>query len=54
VILHRLDNARNAPALPALAEFAARLRAELARRWGEMPLELAPAFRPPGRRSPPG
>jgi hypothetical protein len=53
VILHRLDNARNAPALPALAEFAARLRAELVLRWGEMPLGLAPAFRPPGRRAPP-
>jgi hypothetical protein len=53
VILHRLGNARSAPALPALAEFAARLRAELARRWGEIPLQLAPAFRPSGSRSPP-
>jgi hypothetical protein len=47
VILHRLDDARNATALPVLAEFAARLRTELARRWGEVPLELAPAFRSP-------
>jgi Phosphotransferase enzyme family len=46
VILHRLDNARNATALPVLAEFAARLRRDLVRRWGEMPLETAPAFRP--------
>jgi Phosphotransferase enzyme family len=47
VILHRLGDARNATALPALAEFAARLRTELVRRWGEVPLEPAPAFRPP-------
>jgi len=46
VILHRLDDAQNATALPALAEFAARLRAELVRRWGEVALERAPAFRP--------
>jgi hypothetical protein len=46
VILHRLDDARNATALPVLAEFAARLRAELVLRWGEVPLEPAPAFRP--------
>jgi len=46
VILHRLDDARNATALPALAEFAARLRTELVLRWGEVPLEPAPAFRP--------
>jgi hypothetical protein len=46
VILHRLGDAQNATALPALAEFAARLRAELVRRWGEVPLEPAPAFRP--------
>lgn len=45
VILHRLGNAGTAHAQPVLAEFAARLRAELARRWGEVPLELAPAFR---------
>ena len=46
VILHRLGDARNATALPVLAEFAARLRAELVLRWGEVPLEPAPAFRP--------
>ncbi len=53
VILHRLGNARNATALPVLAELAARLRTELVRRWGEVPLDPAPAFGPPGRRSPP-
>jgi hypothetical protein len=53
VILHRLGDARSAAALPVLAEFAGRLRAELVRRWGEVPLEPAPAFRsPPG--GPPG
>jgi hypothetical protein len=46
VILHRLGEARDTAALPALAEFAARLRAELALRWGEVPLGLAPAFGP--------
>lgn len=45
VILHRLGNAHGNAAHPALAEFAGRLRAALARRWGEVPLELAPAFR---------
>jgi hypothetical protein len=54
VILHLLGNARNAVALPALAEFATRLRADLARRWGEVPLQIAPAFRPSGVRQPPG
>ena len=46
VILYRLGDARNATALPVLAEFAARLRTELVLRWGEVPLEPAPAFRP--------
>jgi Phosphotransferase enzyme family len=46
VILHRLGDAQRAIAPPVLAEFAGRLRAELVQRWGEVPLELAPAFRP--------
>jgi len=46
VILHRLGTAaREDTIIPVLAEFAARLRAELVRRWGEVPLALAPAFR---------
>jgi hypothetical protein len=45
VILHRLGGAQDTPALPALADLAARLRAELVLRWGEVPLEPAPAFR---------
>jgi hypothetical protein len=46
VILHRLGTAaREETIIPVLAEFAARLRAELVRRWGEVPLALAPAFR---------
>ncbi len=48
VILHRLGNAHDNAAHPVLAEFAGRLRAALARRWGEIPLELAPAFRSAG------
>lgn len=45
MILHRLGGARECPELPALAELANRLRDGLVRRWGEQPLELAPAFR---------
>jgi hypothetical protein len=45
VTLHRLGEARDTPALPALAELAARLRAELVLRWGEVALGTAPAFR---------
>ena len=45
VILQRLGDAYNAAAGPLLAELAGRLRAELVRRWGEVPLSLAPAFR---------
>lgn len=45
VILHRLGDAAQSAAHPLLAEFAAVLRAGLARRWSEVPLELAPAFR---------
>ncbi len=44
-ILHRLGEAHGSAVQPVLAGFAGRLRAELARRWGEVPLELAPAFR---------
>lgn len=46
VILHRLGTAAHEDTpIPVLAEFAARLRAELVRRWGQVPLVLAPAFR---------
>jgi hypothetical protein len=46
VILHRLGTAaREDTTIPVLGEFATRLRAELVRRWGEVPLALAPAFR---------
>jgi hypothetical protein len=44
LILHRLDGARRAAALPAAAELADRLRTELVSRWGEVPLGYAPAF----------
>jgi hypothetical protein len=44
MILHRLDGARRHTELPALAKMAARLRADLAQRWGEVPLAYAPAF----------
>jgi hypothetical protein len=54
VILHRLGAAQDDAALPALAELAARLRTELVLRWGEVPLEPAPAFRPPGQLARPG
>lgn len=45
VISHRLGAAARQDAIPVLAEFAARLRAELVRRWGKVSLSLAPAFR---------
>jgi hypothetical protein len=44
LILHRLDGARRTTGLPAAAELADRLRAELVQRWGELPLGFAPAF----------
>lgn len=44
-ILHYLATARDAETVPELAELAARLRMELVRRWGEVPLDYAPAFR---------
>ncbi|HEY1704358.1 MAG TPA: phosphotransferase [Trebonia sp.] len=44
-ILDRLATARETAPVPELAELAGRLRAELTRRWGEVPLEYAPAFR---------
>ena len=44
-ILHRLGRAAASPELPALAELSARLGAELRGRWGDVPLDLAPAFR---------
>lgn len=45
VLLHRLADARDLSAIPILAELADRLRTELVRRWGEVPLAYAPAFR---------
>ncbi len=49
LILHRLGQARGSAGLPALAEFADRLRGALTARWGEVPLASAPAFaREPG------
>jgi hypothetical protein len=45
VILHRLGDASRRSASPELAELARRVHAELARRWGEVPLKLARAFR---------
>jgi Phosphotransferase enzyme family len=44
MIVHRLDRARRCAELPAVAELAARLHAELTARWGELHLALAPAF----------
>ena len=44
MILHRLDRAAASAELPALAELAGRLVAELRSRWGDVPLALAPAF----------
>ncbi|MGI8679839.1 MAG: hypothetical protein ACR2LX_14390 [Jatrophihabitans sp.] len=49
IIVHRLDRAARSSELPTLAALAAALREELHRRWGEVPLEMAPAFRSTGR-----
>jgi hypothetical protein len=43
-ILHRLDGVRRRAELSALAELAGRLRETLVGRWGEVPLDYAPAF----------
>jgi hypothetical protein len=48
MILHRLSRAATQGVEPLLADCAARLRAAFARRWGEVPLAEAPAFRPVG------
>jgi hypothetical protein len=48
VMLHRLHRSSGtavAAGLPALGELAASLCVELERRWGAVPLDLAPAFR---------
>jgi hypothetical protein len=45
MIMHRLDRAAGSPELPALGELAGLLAAELRSRWGDVPLDLAPAFR---------
>lgn len=45
MILHRLGRAANSPELPALASLAGSFRDVLTERWGEIPLEYAPAFR---------
>lgn len=44
MITHRLGVAARSTELPALAELAANLAAELHRRWGDVPLDHAPAF----------
>lgn len=44
-VLHYLVTARDTEVVPELAELARRLRLELARRWGEVSLAYAPAFR---------
>jgi hypothetical protein len=44
MILHRLDRAAASREVPAVAELAAGLAAELRRRWGEVPLAFARAF----------
>jgi hypothetical protein len=44
-VLHRLAAVAATDVVPALAAMAADLHAELARRWGAVDLELAPAFR---------
>lgn len=44
-ILHRLADAAGSEELPALGELAVRLRGALVSRWGETPLDYAPAFR---------
>jgi hypothetical protein len=48
MILHRLAGAAAGHVVePALAEFAGNLRTAFVRRWGDVPLDYAPAFRPP-------
>ena len=44
MILHRLAVAQRSTDLPHSAELAARLRADLVTRWGEVELAYAPAF----------
>jgi hypothetical protein len=44
-VLHRLAAVASTDILPAVGEMAADLHAELVRRWGEVALEVAPAFR---------
>ena len=44
-VLHRLSAVAASDAQPALAAMASDLCAELRDRWGDVPLELAPAFR---------
>lgn len=44
MILHRLQQARGSTDAPTLAELASRLHDALTDRWGEAPLEYAPAF----------
>ncbi|WP_375478279.1 hypothetical protein [uncultured Jatrophihabitans sp.] len=44
-ITHRLAGASESGELPAAAELARRLGAELRAQWGDVPLDLAPAFR---------
>ncbi len=46
MILHRLGGAARCGELPAVARFAADLRATLVQSWGEVPLAYAPAFAP--------
>jgi hypothetical protein len=47
MILHRLGEAARERALePGLARWAGRLRRAFVDRWGEVPLDHAPAFRP--------
>jgi hypothetical protein len=45
MIQHRLERAGASPELPAVAELARRLGAQLRERWGDVPLAMAPAFR---------
>jgi hypothetical protein len=45
MIMHRLRTAAGSPELPAVAELADRLVAELRTRWGDVPLAYARAFR---------
>ena len=44
MVRHRLAAAAESAELPALAELAARMHAELSRRWGPVDLAYAPAF----------